>query len=214
MDDFKFETILDFDNHISNSIYGYDLLHNLIVNISSFFIKKDTKVIDLGTTTGKLPIELNNEYDCEVIGYDIISDNFIKPKSKKVKLIQDDITKIEYINSNLYTSIFTLQFLPINDKKLILNKVYNCLNDNGAFIVCEKEYADSALIQEVFTFSNYQNKLNNFSPNDILKKEKQLRHSMNCLTNEQNIRIYKEAGFKRIDVFFQSLNFKGYILTK
>lgn len=29
MSSFDFDTIKDFDNHINNSIMGYDLLHNL-----------------------------------------------------------------------------------------------------------------------------------------------------------------------------------------
>lgn len=214
MKDFKFESVSDFDNHISKSIFGYDLLHNLIVNVSSFFIKKDTEIIDLGTTTGKLPIALNAEYNCKVTGYDIMAQNFLKPMSSDVKLVKADITQIDYLNSNLYLSVFTLQFLKVNDKKNVLKKVFDCLNDNGAFIVCEKEYANDALIQEVFTFSNYQNKQNDFTSDEILAKERQLRHSMNCLTEQQNIEMFKEAGFTRINIFFQSLNFRGYILMK
>lgn len=35
MKHFNFSTVEDFDNHISSSICGYDLLHDLIINISS-----------------------------------------------------------------------------------------------------------------------------------------------------------------------------------
>lgn len=214
MNDFKFNTIKDFDNHISNSIKGYNLLHDLIVNISSYFIKKDETIYDLGTTTGLLPIKLNNTYGCNVVGYDILDDNFIKPKSSNVKLKKADILKIDLPKSNLFFSVFTLQFLPINDRLELLKRIYESLNKSGALIICEKEYTENALTQEIFTFCNYQNKINYFTAEDILSKEKQLRHSMQCLTKKENETMFKKAGFKTPQVFFKSLNFTGYILIK
>jgi tRNA (cmo5U34)-methyltransferase len=213
MKDFNFETIKEFDNHISDSIHGYNLLHELIINISSFFIKKNDVIYDLGTTTGMLPIKLNQRYQCKIIGYDITDVNFLKPSSNDVKLCKVDLNKIKLKESNLFFSVFTLQFLSIKERIDLIDKVYKSLNVNGAFIVCEKEYSESALTQEIFTFCNYQNKLKKFTTTDILEKESQLRHSMNCLTESENVKMFKKAGFK-IDVFFKSLNFKGYILIK
>lgn len=214
MNEFKFNTIQDFDDHISNSIKGYNLLHDLIVNISSYFIKKDETVYDLGTTTGLLPIKLNNTYGCKVVGYDIIDDNFIKNKSSKVELKKADILEIKIQKSNLFFLVFTLQFLPIEKRLSLLKKIYESLNKSGALIICEKEYTENALTQEIFTFCNYQNKINYFTADEILNKEKQLRHSMQCLTKKENEMLFKKAGFKTPQVFFKSLNFTGYILIK
>ena len=47
MNKFSFDTVKDFDNHINNSIKGYDLLDYLILNLCSFFTKEETIVIDL-----------------------------------------------------------------------------------------------------------------------------------------------------------------------
>ena len=76
------------------------------------------------------------------------------------------------------------------------------------------EIAKNGIIQECFTFSNYQYKQEYFDPKDILNKEKDLRHIMNPLESEDNIKLLKEAGFKTIEPFFQSLNFKGYLCKK
>jgi hypothetical protein len=37
---------------------------------------------------------------------------------------------------------------------------------------------------------------------------------MNSLESEENIKLFKKAGFKTIEPFFQSLNFKGYLCKK
>ena len=48
----------------------------------------------------------------------------------------------------------------------------------------------------------------------ILNKENDLRSIMNPLESLYNIELFKKAGFKIIEPFFQSLNFRGYICKK
>lgn len=209
---FDFSTIKEFDNHISNSIPGYEILHNLIINISSFFLKNGVVPIDLGCTSGLLIESLENKYNCKCIGYDITDNNFIKGLDLRVQDLTDDSFIIP--DTNIIYSVFTLQFIDYKYRLDILKKVYNSLYKNGAFIYCEKEICSNGIIQEVFTFSNYTNKLKNFSADEILKKENDLRSIMNPLESKDNIELLKKAGFKNIEPFFQSLNFKGYICKK
>lgn len=209
---FDFKTIKDFDNHISNSITGYNILHSLIINISSFFIKENTVPIDLGCTSGKLIQIIENEYKCKCIGYDITDKQFIEGFDLRLQDISDIDFKIP--ETNLIYSIFTLQFIDYKKRLDILKKVYNSLYKNGAFIFCEKEICSNGIIQEVFTFSNYQNKRKVFTSDEILNKEVDLRKLMNSLESYENIELLKKAGFKTIEPFFQSLNFKGYLCKK
>lgn len=212
MEKFNFDTVQEFDNHISSSIYGYDILHNLILNVSSFFIKNGTIPVDLGCTSGKLIKEIQEKYGCQCIGYDITDSQFLPG----LNLIKQDITdpEFEIPETNLIFSVFTLQFLNWNDRVALLKKVFNSLSKNGAFIVCEKEISKNGIIQEVFTFSNYQYKQNAFTPAEILSKEFDLRKIMNSVHSEDNIKLFKDSGFKTVEPFFQSLNFKGYICKK
>lgn len=211
MSSFSFDTIKEFDNHISSSITGYDILHSLIVNITGFFIKGYNPV-DLGCTSGKLIKQVNEIYNCNAIGYDITDANFIE----NLNLNKQDITEDTFVipKTTVIYSIFTLQFIDYDKRLPLLKKVYNSLIKNGVFIVCEKEIAISGVIQEVFTFSNYQYKLNAFTAEEILKKEKDLRTIMNPLQGSENIELLKKAGFTTIEPFFQSLNFKGYLCRK
>lgn len=211
-DKFNFETIKEFDNHINNSILGYNILHNLILNISSFFIKKGVVPLDLGCTSGKLVKELNSNFDCNAIGYDITDAQFLEGLDLRKQDISED--GFEFPEKNLIISVFTLQFIEYKKRLQILKKVYNSLYKNGALIICEKEICKNGIIQECFTFSNYQYKTGNFTPEEILSKEKDLRSIMNPLESEDNIALLRRAGFKTIEPFFQSLNFKGYICKK
>lgn len=215
MQEFSFNTINNFDLHISGSINGYILLDNLIMNICSFYAKHNETIIDLGCTSGRLISKLANVYpDNHCIGYDITDHNFMEVTT--AELIKQDIVAhdFELPEANIILSVFTLQFLKYSHRKILLNKIFDSLNDNGVFIVCEKELSSVGIYQEVFTFSNYDYKKSNFSAEEILQKELTLRKIMNSLSTGENERLFKSCGFAKVDTFFQSLNFKGWLCMK
>jgi tRNA (cmo5U34)-methyltransferase len=209
---FSFDTVSDFDNHISGSIFGYSVLHSLIINISSFFLKNGTIAVDLGCTSGKLLKAVRDAYGCPVIGYDITPAQFIEGLDLRVQ----DITHpdFEIPDTNLIYSVFTLQFIDYAKRIDVLKKIHKSLYKNGCFIFCEKEICSSGTIQEVFTFSNYQYKQAAFTSDEILSKEYDLRRIMNSIESKDNIELLRESGFTIIEPFFQSLNFKGYLCKK
>ena len=43
-----------FDNHISQSIRGYNDLIGDVINLSQYFVENDTVVYDIGCSTGKM----------------------------------------------------------------------------------------------------------------------------------------------------------------
>lgn len=207
---FDFKSIENFDNHISGSIKGYDLLYELITNISGFFLNNRRKAIDYGCTSGKLIHRISEIYGVEGVGYDITAKNFLDGKAK---LFERDITRAEFTieKADIYFLVFTLQFLPEHDRYDLLTKINRAMDRSSILIVCEKEISETGFIQEAYTFSNYDYKKSAFSSEEILEKERQLRATMRCMTSDYNKRIFLETGFK-YELFFKSLNFSGYIL--
>lgn len=128
---FNFDTINDFDNHISKSILGYDVLHSLIINISSFFIKKNIVPIDLGCTSGKLISAIQKTYNCNCIGYDITDHSFISG----IDLRKQDITDVSFKipKTNLVYLIFTLQFIDYSKRTPILKNIFEALEKKWSF---------------------------------------------------------------------------------
>ena len=55
---FKGDVVKKSDNHVSKSVPIYNRGHDLIIQLSDFFIKEDSLVYDLGCSTGKLLINL------------------------------------------------------------------------------------------------------------------------------------------------------------
>ena len=60
----------DFDQHIRQSIRGYDDLHNDVVKLSEYFVDEGTTVLDIGCSTGTLLKDIKeyiSQYNCEWI---------------------------------------------------------------------------------------------------------------------------------------------------
>lgn len=217
MGKFDFKTIQNFDSHINNSVSNYGALIGLIKEISPYFITNDSITYDIGCSTGKLLLELSSEYkNASFVGYDI-SDNLL-PKifRKNINFYNRDINDqtLKFINTNLVLSVFTLQFIEIEKRYTLVKKIYDSLNKGGAFIVAEKIYIEKGIFQEIFTFSHYAQKGKSFSSEEILKKQKDLRFIMKPLSESDNEKMFKECGFKKVESFYQSLNFKAWILIK
>lgn len=205
---FDFDTIQDFDDHIQKSIPNYDVLFNSIQSISEYFFVKDCKVYDLGCSTGKLLHHLKT--DCEKIGYDIA-----KLLPKKEGFISTDLNEpFQLENACLVYSIFTMQFLNPNKRKMYLEQIYSGLNSGGALIICEKVYQEYGKVQEIISFSHYDYKLKHFSPNDIIAKEKDLRYIMKPYSNKELTSMIESVGFNMVCDFWQMFNFRGIIAIK
>jgi len=210
---FDFNTIDNFDDHINKSIPNYDLLIKAIKNISDYFYVKNTNIYDLGCSTGKLLKELSYS-DCQKIGIDNSS---LLPKQNydNLKFINLDLNqdfKIE--NCSILYSIFTMQFLNPKNKYNYIKNIYDGLNIDGAMILCEKIYFEDGKIQEINLFSHWEHKLNNFTSDEIINKQFDLKLIMKCMLEKDLLNLLKEVGFNKIYSFWQIYNFKGYIVIK
>lgn len=216
---FSFDTVQEFDKHIATSVSDYPVISPLIHGLAKYFIEPDDNVYDLGCSTGLLLRELEyaNQLDgVSFVGYDI-SDNLLPKKPKRnMNFYKRDVTdpKIKLFNTSLVLSLFTLQFIQREKRERLVKKVYDSLNKGGAFIVCEKIYMDEGKIQDMFNFTHYDFKLKTYTAEEILKKQDTLKTIMRPLSDEENCQMFGSAGFRYIETFYQSLNFKGYLLIK
>jgi tRNA (cmo5U34)-methyltransferase len=209
---FDFNTIKDFDDHISKSIPNYDILITTILSISEYFISKGATIYDLGCSTGKLLKQIS--YPNPKIGYDNAKLLPIKTVGNPEFINADLNHSFEINNACIVYSVFTMQFLNRNSRKNYCQTVYDGLNIGGAFILCEKIYQEHGIMQEMLSFSHYDYKKTHFTDEQISSKERDLRYIMKPNTIKQNVDLLKSVGFKKITTFWQSYNFIGLIAIK
>jgi tRNA (cmo5U34)-methyltransferase len=214
---FSFDTVKDFDSHINLSIPNYGDLQAQIKRLASYFIKDDSYVYDLGCSTGRLLKELYEQYpQACYVGIDKaanMTENSVASPGVAIK--QADLRVYDFNNpADLMLSVFTLQFMPIEARQQLLTKVYNGLNKGGALIVSEKLYLSDGYLQDVFTFSYYDFKIQSFGATEIFNKQMSLRKIMRPLTERENILMFHKAGFEVVQPFWQSLLFKAWVCIK
>ena len=216
-----------FDEHIEKSIRGYSHLIEDVVSLSRYFVEDETNVIDIGCSTGKMTkalidYNLDHSQEAKYIGLEI-AEGFEKDLEKRkkelsyydyVQFLSDDARWYEYSNCSLVTSIFTLQFMPKTDRKELLQNIYNGLNEGGAFIFAEKTICENALVQDMITFNYYDYKRKSFDTEDIMDKERTLRHMMKPNTWREIEDMLLSVGFSVIQPFWRNHAFVGAIAIK
>ena len=218
-----------FDEHIEKSIRGYSQLMDDVISLSRHFVEKGTSVVDIGCSTGKMTkalIDYNLDHienGVEFIGIEI-ADGFQKDLRKREEEIkkyysnvhfeQSDARYYDYQECSLITSIFTLQFMPKCDRKETLQSVYDGLNSGGAYIFAEKTICENALVQDMITFNYYDYKRKSFTTEDIMDKERTLRHMMKPNTWKEIEGMLTEVGFSVIQPFWRNHAFVGALAVK
>lgn len=214
-----------FDNHIEHSIRGYTNLWNDVLKYSEYFVEDHTDVVDVGCSTGKLlkAMIAQNTFapNAQYVGIEVEEDFYKtydadEERYDYLAYHRGDVRDFRFNNCSLVTSIFTLQFIPEVQRLDIIRQIYDGLNPGGAFIFAEKTVSEYSKIQEIKTFTYYDYKREHFTAEDILDKEKQLRHMMKLNTRNELISKCATAGFsfQKIDSFWQNYGFTAFIAIK
>ena len=231
MDDFTFAHRQEgFDEHIDWSIRGYRNLLDDVINLSRYFVEDNTKVVDIGCSTGKLTrriIEYNDKIcpSAKYVGVEIaegFSDDLIKRQieldesfpNTSIEFIMDDIRNYKFENCSLVTSLFTLQFMPYSCRESVIKNVYDGLNEGGAFIFAEKIYTTHSKLENMIRTIYYDFKNQKFSYEDIMTKEKTLQNMLKPNSWCEIEDMLDQAGFKAVQSFWQNHLFIGAIAIK
>lgn len=211
-----------FDIHIQRSVPSYLKTHDLICQLSSYFLTENSVCYDLGFSTGNLLRKINNhnyKRNIHYIGVEPEKQMFKsfrdKNKFKKITLINKPIEKIKMKKSDLIISHYTLQFIKHETRFKVLKKIYKSLNPEGGFILFEKIYGNNSRFEKFFSdlLIDFKSK-NKFSEKNIVDKNRAIRGILQPLTLNQNFLNLKKAGFSKIQIIHQDLNFIGILSLK
>lgn len=224
--EFDGEVAACFDDMLKRSIPEYEIMRKLVYKIGQRYVKKGTDIVDLGSSRGESIaqfIDKNgdyNRYTCIEISEQMLQvlrerfECYIKTGIVNIKNI--DLKKeFPKTSASLITSILTIQFTPIEYRQQIIQKIYDNLEDGGAFIFVEKVLGNNAELNNTFVDLYYDMKEENgYTKESIEMKRKSLEGVLVPVTEKWNRELLEMAGFKKIDVFWKCLNFMGFIAIK
>jgi tRNA (cmo5U34)-methyltransferase len=200
-----------FEDMIKRSIPQYDVMRSTSANIINdlTYNLKDIFVLDIGCSDGlmisTLLKVLNNRGT--YTGCDISEPMLAKARERfrneiainKVNIIKCDLRNEFPIDSyyNAVTSILAIQFTPIEYRQSIIQNIYNQLCNSGVFIMVEKVLGNTDIINKLFVKNYYASKKHNgYTDVQIERKRLSLEGVLVPVTNDWNIDLLKQAGFR------------------
>jgi len=226
--DFKFNNsvVNVFSDMINRSVPGYKTTLNLLGILSSIHFKNKTNIYDIGCSLGDSSEAVikaigDKEYQFFAIDKSKEMIKICKKKlskknyQKKIQYINDDVVKLKFNNASIIIFNFTLQFIPLDQRKILLDRVYKGMNKNGMLILSEKILFDDLDIQKNKNALHDKFKsLNGYSNLEINQKKDALKKILLPETIDQHILRLQKIGFKNVNVIYQCINFSTIIAFK
>ena len=226
--DFVFdEKVVDvFPDMINRSVPGYSTIINQIGILAQYHTKPNTNLYDLGCSLGAASMSIRHhltEDGCEIISVDnaeamiVRLDKILQRDNSKtpVKTVCADIKDIEIKNASVVVMNFTLQFIPLAERKEILTNIYTGLNKGGCLILSEKlAFLDDDENEKQIDLHHAFKKSNGYSDLEIAQKRSALENVLIPETNETHLHRLKETGFTQVYQWFQCFNFSSFIAVK
>ena len=202
----------------------YEETHKIYIRLSDFFLQDNSKIIDIGCSTGKYLKEVylrhqKNQKKIKYIGLDTVKEMIIfsrkKNKNNKINFIIKDVGKYNMDGACIISSFYTMQFISPKKRQFLFNKIYKSLNWGGAFFLVEKVRAPDARFQDIMNQVYLEHKIEKgFSSEEIIKKSRSLKSVMEPFSTKGNIDLLKRAGFKDILTVFKHTCFEGFLAIK
>lgn len=222
---FRGSVFSNFDKHIKKSVPLYQETIKIYENLSDFFLMDKSKIIDIGCSTGtflnRIYLRHKNNKEKKIFyeGYDIVPEmiKFAKKKNKnnKIKFIAKDILKLNFKNSCIISSFYTIQFVPTSKRQTLINKIFKGLNWGGAFFMIEKVRGPDARFQDILNQLYLDYKLEQgYTDKEIISKSRSLKGILEPFSTKGNLDLLKRAGFKDITSIIKYGPFEGFLAIK
>lgn len=213
-----------FVSHISQSVPYYVEMHDLVCQLSDFFVGQDSVCYELGVSTGELlkKLALHHSAKPQVrwVGLDVEEAMIEKAKEHcadvpNITVAKEDIRLFEYEKSDLFVSYYCMQFVPPRDRQAIFEKIYESLHWGGAFILFEKVRGPDARFQDILSslYNDYKAR-NGLSADEILAKTRSLKGILEPFSTAGNMGLLERAGFSDVMGVFKYLSFEGFLAIK
>jgi tRNA (cmo5U34)-methyltransferase len=222
--EFNAEVSAAFDSHVRKSVPFYDELQRMVTELSEYFVRNRSVVYDLGSSTGetlgRLAEKHSEKDDVEFIGFDLSESMVVEARKKlqrpNVNFFHKNILDAEFsATANLVTSLFTLQFLTLSERRELLLRVNQALVEGGGLIIVEKVRAENSFFEDLWIQLYWDFKRRQgLTADQILDKAHSIRGVLNPLSIEENLDLLHKTGFSRVEVFFKWYNWAGFLAVK
>ena len=225
--DFTFDKAVArvFPDMIRRSVPGYAETVAMSGIIAARYAQSDSAVYDLGCSLGAVTLAMRHaitQPDCRIVAVDNSSSmleqasHYIALDDGKVpvELVCADICDYRMKNASVTALNFVLQFIPLEQRSALLQKIADATLPGGALILSEK-IAFEADEQNLQTDLHHDFKrANGYSELEISQKRNALENVMRPDTLSCHHERFARLGFSHTQVWYQCFNFCSMIVIK
>jgi len=216
-----------FDDMIRRSVPGYAQVVAMTGLLAGHFAKANSVAYDLGCSSGAVSRAIRQfvkQPGLRIIAVDN-SDAMLEQCNDlaqtsatslpPVELLSADIRDVSISNASLVCLNFTLQFIPLEQRDELIQRIFSGLNAGGALILSEKIAFEDDDQQALITQLHLDYKrAHGYSELEISHKRSALENVLLPETLTAHRQRLQQAGFSLITVWHQSLNFASLLAVK
>lgn len=210
---------------ISRSVPGYESVVAMTGLLAQQYQKPDSCLYDLGCSLGASTLSMASRTpsDCKVIAVDNSSAMIAElsslleglPEQARIELIQEDICTLAMQSTSFVAMNFTLQFVPLQSRDALLQKIFDALVPGGALLVSEKVEIEDPDLNQTFIDAHHEfKKAQGYSELEIAQKRQAIENVLIPETISAHKARFERAGFTTSAAWFQCLNFCSLIAQK
>ncbi len=214
-----------FPDMIKRSVPGYTMIIPMIGVITEQYAQANSNLYDLGCSLGASLLAMRhgvNVDGCQVVGIDNAAPMLkrcqsyvdIDDATVPVALYEGDVTEFDYQNASVVTLNFTLQFIPLEKRQALIQRLYDAMLPGAALILSEKicfDEPEQTLQQELhWDFK----RANGYSDLEVSQKRSALENVLVPETAQDHIQRLTSVGFSKAYTWYQCFNFTSFIAVK
>jgi tRNA (cmo5U34)-methyltransferase len=211
-----------FDQHIQRSIPNCQQQREYIATLARFFLHSQSRCYEIGVSTGALAEAVLARLPDRPVGYiglDVEAEMVQQARQRisdpRFEALQANAVNYPFAPAQLVISYYTLQFIPLPQRELLLRRLYEILTPGGALILYEKTLAESPQMQDMLTqlYSDFKAG-QGLSAAAILNKAVSLRGIAMPLSLAGNQALLQRCGFQNVELIYRAYCFAGYLAFK
>lgn len=228
MRDFRFTSQVAevFDDMLERSIPNYRQVIELGGQLLNRLLRPGDPVYDLGCSTGNTLLLLDRCLqvpDLSLIGLDNSPAMIDKARRKAenyhlqypLEFITADITEHPCPRAGAIMLNYTLQFLRPPARPGFVARLHRALRPGGVLLLSEKIIlADAELNRHYIELHHDFKRARGYSELEISQKREALENVLIPFSAAENHQLLQQAGFKRVEQFFQWFNFASWVAIK
>jgi tRNA (cmo5U34)-methyltransferase len=212
-----------FDDMLKRSVPFYEEAMALTKRFALAYLKADGRLYDLGCSTAStlLDIERDMNVTAELVGIDNSPSMLEQAQRKlsvfgsKIKLEEADIMSYQYKPATVFITNYTLQFIRPPVRETLIKRLFDALEEGGAFIFSEKVVSENKRLNKLLIDGYYDfKKEQGYSEYEIMQKREALENVLIPYTEDENKEMVKGCGFAHCETIFRWGNFATFIALK